>query len=201
MKYTTAVMRDPKGYLTINELKKLFEVARKSNFRDFTLLFTTYKSGRRVSEVLNLTRDDIDFENNKILWSILKRRNPVRQWFDADPELLEVLKRYIQLYKIEPHEKLFKITRQRVFQIMRKRCEEAGIFRIGGKKPHIHHLRHSFAVHYVQSVKPTIESIRTLQMYMGHANINSTFFYLQFAKDIYTEQLKKMPKMLKLLDE
>lgn len=190
-------MRDPKGYLTIEELTRLLKVTKAKSFRDFVLLFTIYKSGRRVSEVLNLKRDDIDFENGKILWTILKRRVPLRKWFEVDEELLKILQEYVTLYKIYGDSKLFKISRQRVHQIMRKRCAEIGIFKIGEKKPHAHHLRHSFAVHYIQANKPTIEGLRTLQMYMGHANINSTFFYMQFAKDLYKEQLSKMPKLLK----
>jgi site-specific recombinase XerD len=137
------IMKDPKGFLTIDQIRKLLEVALKSNIRDYMLLLTMFKTGRRVSEVLLLKRGDIDFENKRVVFSVLKRRIAIRRWFEVDKEVTVALKKYCEVYRIiEADDILFPITRQRVFQLFRKYCKAINIEWIGEKKPHPHHLRH-----------------------------------------------------------
>jgi site-specific recombinase XerD len=137
------IMKDPKGFLSIDQIKRLLGVALKNNTRDYILLLTMFKTGRRVSEVLILKKGDIDFENKRIVFSVLKRRNPIKRWFEVDKEVIVALKKYCEVYRIiEADDILFPITRQRVFQLFRKYCKEIGLDWVGEKKPHPHHLRH-----------------------------------------------------------
>lgn len=191
------IMKDPKGFLTIDQIRRLLDMALKTNVRDYMLLLTMFKTGRRVSEALLLKRGDIDFENKRIVFTVLKRRIPIKRWFEVDREVIVALKKYCEVYRIiEADDILFPITRQRVFQLFRKYCKAVNIEWIGEKKPHPHHLRHSFAVQFIQAGNTQIEDLKVLQEYLGHASIDSTSCYLQFDKDLYRKKLERIPKVI-----
>jgi integrase len=153
-----------------------------------------FRCGRRVSEVLLMREDDIIWDENKIIFNILKRREPTREIKPVDEETMHLLRKYVTLYvhgnkKIEGARKnptptrLFPVTRQYVFKLIRKLGKEVGITKVGRKKLHPHHLRHSFAVYQVKTNVKTTEDLRKLQMYMAHADISTTAHYLQYSPD------------------
>lgn len=191
------VMSDLRGFLNIEQLIKLLENMKQRNIRDYALFFTLYKSGRRISELLALKVEDIDFENQKILWNILKRRIQFRRWIDEDVEVLFVLKQYLQTTGLREGSFLFPITRQRAFDIIRFYCKRVGINFIGEKKPHPHHLRHTFAIHFIRSGDAKIEDLFALKYKLGHKTIASTETYLQFGDTILKERLKDIPSLLR----
>lgn len=181
-------MKDLKGYLSEDKVNLILEAA--SNIRDRLILQLMYRCGRRVSEVLALTKGDIIWEENKIIFTILKRKRPVKELKPVDGGTMRLLKAYvggeIELKGVRKGmgaEKLFPITRQYVFKLIRKLGKQTGIEYVGLKKIHPHHLRHSFAVHQVRSNVKTAEDLRKLQMYMAHANLATTAHYLQFSPD------------------
>lgn len=185
--FASIPMKDPKGYLTREQVEKLINAAE--NLRDKLILLLMYRCGRRVSEVLLLTKDDILWEDKKIIFTILKRKRPVKELKPVDDYTMKLLDLYVN-HNIEmkgirkkPGERLFPVSRQYVFKMVRKLGEKVGITRVGSKKLHPHHLRHSFAVHAVRTEVKTAEDLRKLQMYMGHANISTTSYYLQFSPD------------------
>ena len=194
MSFNVNVMKDPKGYIPMDCIKRLLDLAKSRSIRDYTLLFTLYKTGRRVSEVLDLKASDIDTKNNTILWTFLKRKQETRRWLEVDQELLTVLNDYVDILDIVGEDKLFPISRQRVFQLVRWYGEKTDNLYIGNKKIHPHHFRHSFAVNYIKAGNNSIEDLKFIQEYLGHSSIAMTSWYLQFGKDIYTARLKKMPK-------
>ncbi len=185
--FASIPMKDPKGYLTKTQANKLINSAK--NIRDKLILQLMYRCGRRVSEVLLLTEDDILWKDKKIIFTILKRKKPIKELKPVDSETMKLLERYIKKSKIKGLKKqrkdkrLFPVTRQYVFKLVRKLGKEIGIEKVGSKKIHPHHLRHSFAVHAVRTEVKTAEDLRKLQMYMGHANIATTAHYLQFSPD------------------
>jgi len=195
MEYRATVMKDPKGFITIDAVKRMFKLAKERSIRDYTLLNTLYRSGRRVSEVLELKASDINVENTTVLWTILKRRKPTKRWLEVTPELLKILENYTDILDVVGEDKLFPISRQRVFQLVRWYGEKTDSLYIGESKIHPHHFRHSFAIHYIQAGNDKIEDLKFLQEYMGHSNIGVTSWYLQFGKDIYKERLAKMPEV------
>ena len=79
---------------------------------------------------------------------------------------------------------LFTITDRRVQYIVTECGARAGITHVGAKKIHPHHFRHSHAVAWIRA-DPSMENLRKLQTRLGHANINTTAYYLQFC---FTEQ-------------
>jgi len=186
--FAATTMKDPRGYLNVEQVEKLLDAA--PNLRDRLILQLMYRCGRRVSEVLLLTTEDILWNERKIIFTILKRKRPVKELKPVDEGTLKLLDLYVNghiemrgIRKKMAGNRLFPVTRQQVFKMIRKVGKSAGITYVGVKKLHPHHLRHSFAVHQVKTNLKTPADLRKLQMYMGHANISTTSHYLQFSPD------------------
>ncbi len=186
--FASDTMSDKRGYLTEEQVKRLIDAAK--NPRDRLLLQMIYRCGRRVSEVLMLREGDIIWNDRKIIFNILKRKKPVKELKPVDEETFRLLEEYMKirhdipgLRKQSKDDRLFPISRQYVFKLIRKLGAGVGITKVGRKGLHPHHLRHSFAVHQVRNNVKTTEDLRKLQMYMGHANINTTAHYLQYSPD------------------
>jgi integrase/recombinase XerD len=191
-------MKDLKGYLNPDQVEKL--IAAAPSGRDRLLLQVMYRCGRRVSEVLAMRKEDILWDEGKIIFNILKRKRPTKEMKPVDSETMDLLKKYVSgggtvtpgspngewLRKgMEPGEdgRLFPVSRQYVFKMLRNTGKSVGIERVGKKGLHPHHFRHSFAVYEVKNNIRTADDLRKLQMYMGHANLSTTAHYLQFSPD------------------
>ncbi|MBI2675610.1 MAG: tyrosine-type recombinase/integrase [Candidatus Aenigmarchaeota archaeon] len=186
--FASVPMKDPRGYISEEQVEKLIDAT--DNLRDRLMLQIMYRCGRRVSEVLLLSRDDILWEDKKIIFSILKRKKPIKELKPVDNDTLQLLKTYCEgkselkgLKKKTDGLRLFPVSRQYVFKLIRKLGAKTGIVMVGKKMLHPHHLRHSFAVHQVKNNIKTAEDLRKLQMYMGHSNIATTAHYLQFSPE------------------
>jgi len=188
------IMRDLSGYFKPGERKAIYNTCEST--RDRTLIRLLWKSGRRVSEVLLVKIKDIDFDRSSILWHIKKKsekkdgiriKKDLRKWKPVDDFTLRLIKHYIIKEGINvegylfpsPFKKNRPITRQRVFQIIRRLCKKCGIDFVGEKKPHPHHFRHSIAIDIAKNLK-TPADLRKLQMMLEHANLGITEQYLQF---------------------
>ena len=183
--FASQTMKDKKGYLSEEQVQHLIQAT--DNLRDQLILQIMYRCGRRVSEVLLISKNDILWEDRKIIFNILKRKRPVKELKPVDEGTMKLLELYTRgdislpgVRKGPTEERLFPVSRQYVFKMIRKTGEHAGITQVGDKKLHPHHLRHSFAVHMVRNTVKTTDELRKLQMYMGHANMNTTAHYLQY---------------------
>ena len=172
-------MKDLRNYLKQEEVEKMLDNADK--FRDYLIIRILWKTGIRVSELVKMEVNWIDFEE-KMLTVFGKgkkwRRTPI------DRETLLHISRYMKDKGIETG-KIFTVTRQRIFQIIRETGRKSEI----RKSIHPHTLRHSYAVNYL--VKGG--NIRNLQLNLGHSDLNITAGYLQVtAKDRKAEYQKLM---------
>jgi len=195
MVFDSTIMKDPQGFIKIEDIRTILHHAKSRNLRDYVLLYTLYKSGRRISEVLRLEPQDIEVENGRILWNILKRRKEMKRWFNVTADLLKIIQDYIDLKDIDYGQRIFPITRQRAFQIVRYYGKKADCLYVGDRRIHPHHFRHSFAIHFIESGHETIEDLKFLQEYLGHASLNTTSWYLQFGKEMYKKKLSEMPEI------
>jgi integrase/recombinase XerD len=187
-------MKDLRGYMTEAEVKRIYEAT--DNQRDKLLIRVLWVTGARISEVVGdkswksskvfqgLRAKDIDFREGVLFLETLKRREypPPRRRVPVDKFTLGLLKQFVETDVLENEAKVFNMTRQRANQILRGLCEKVGIKKVGDKKPHMHHLRHSHCVNYIKH-NNTMEGLRKLQTKMGHANIGTTAHYLQFAPE------------------
>jgi len=172
-------MRDLRGYLRPDEVKKVIDHA--GSLRDRLIMRLLWATGCRVSELLLLTVEDVSFRDGAlVMWTLKrKKRRRYQRIVPVDDITLSMIKTYCRRYGIK-RGRLFDLTSRRVEQIVYEAGKAAGIPRVGGKKLHPHHFRHSHCVAWVRN-NPTMEGLRKLQQRVGHASIATTAHYLQFA--------------------
>src|SRR5712671_211557 len=160
--------------LSCEEVKALLEAPR--TVRQRTLLAILYGAGLRVSEVTQLKASDIDSARN-VLWVRHGKGGKDRQTL-LPAKLLELLRCYWRSQR--PTDWLFRgadatrpISAKAVFLACRKAAQRAGI----SKPIHPHSLRHAFATHLLEAGV----NLRTIQILLGHANLETTARYLHVA--------------------
>jgi len=156
------------------------------------------RTGIRVSELIGIRVQDIDFEGRAILIKIQKQRKrdgkmvERRRLVPIDQDTLDMIKKYLEWQSSFPYKSdlLFPITRQRVDQIYWKLGRRAGITRVGDPtisqhtKMHPHVLRHSFSIYAIKRGM----TIERLQKILGHLSPTTTSVYLQYSlKDLHED--------------
>lgn len=175
--------------LSEEEVDKLLDINLKTDFdyRNKAMLELMYSSGLRVSELINLTVNDIDLTNASVR---IFGKGSKERIVPIDDYALEALNNYILyhrtvLFKHGENNTLFlnnhgnKMTRQGFFKILQKIAKEKGI------KTELspHTLRHSFATHLLKHGA----DLRSIQELLGHSDISTTQIYTH----ITNEKLKE----------
>ena len=167
--------------LTEAEVGRLLEqpdITKDLGIRDRALLELLYATGMRVSEAVNLQLADVhaDLQLIKVLGKGSKER-----LIPVSDLALDWIKRYLpvrdqQLLKRgKSSDYLFlnsrggQLTRQAVWQKIKKYCQQAGI----AKDVTPHTLRHSFATHLLEHGA----DLRVVQEILGHTDISTTQIY------------------------
>ena len=160
--------------LSREEVRALLEAAHR--VRHHTMLALLYGCGLRVSEVTQLKVNDIDASRG-VMWVRQGKGRRDRQAL-LPPKLLELLRAYWRTER--PTDWLFPATNRTrpiapkvVFLACRNAARVAGIV----KPVHPHSLRHAFATHLLEGGT----NLRTIQILLGHANLETTARYLQVA--------------------
>lgn len=159
--------RNPKRLpvdVTEDEFTKLLTVTRLMKHKVAFLL--AWGSGLRVSEVIKLQRNDIDFEGKQI------RINEGKGKKDRIVPLPRGFK--------EKHLEFipFDFKDRNLQKAFRTYAEKSGLKE---KKPsvHFHSLRHGFAT---QCLRKGI-NLRSIQQMLGHSDLGTTAIYLQLAPE------------------
>jgi integrase/recombinase XerD len=160
--------------LSREEVKAL--LAAPGNLRTRTLLAILYGCGLRVSEVAQLKVSDIDSARNVLRVRQGKGGKDRQTLLPA--KLLELLRCYWRNQR--PSGWLFPaadsarpISAKTIFMACRTATRRAGI----SKPVHPHSLRHAFATHLLEAGV----NLRTIQILLGHANLETTARYLHVA--------------------
>ena len=133
-----------------------------------------YSAGFRVSELINLKKEDIEIERG-LGWVRAGKGNKDRLFVLAE-KIRELLQNHIRSECLYESSYLFKgnhfghISRSSVQNIVLAAAKIAGIRR----RIHPHTLRHSFATHLVENGY----NIFTIQPLLGHSSIDATETYL-----------------------
>ena len=160
--------------LSREEIKALLEAPL--SLRDRAVLAVLYGSGLRVTEAAQLKPSDIDARRN-VLWVRQGKGRKDRQTL-LPAKLLELLRRYWRaerpgdwLFPI--HDRTRPVGPKAIYLACRGAAQAAGL-----RRPvHPHLLRHAFATHLLESGT----NLRTIQILLGHANLETTARYLQVA--------------------
>jgi len=158
-------------YLTPDEVKRLCDTARerRKGERDSLLLKTLFETGLRISECLSLTPRKIDTHEGHAVMYIKGKGNKDRMVACLD-NLAYILKAYVYSKKLKLDDKIFKITRQRSWQIVKEIAEKEGM----QKRVFPHLFRHSDAIERLRRTG----NPKALQYHLGHASLVMTLRYL-----------------------
>ncbi len=147
--------------------------------RDKAMLEFAYATGMRVTEIISLDIEDVDFEEGNVIC----KTNAKTRSIPLGTLSLRALKEYVDeardiLLKSEEEKALFvnvngtRLTRQGFWKIIKYYKEQAHI----SKEITPHVLRHSFATHLLQNGA----DLKAIQTMLGHSDISSTQVYMQF---------------------
>lgn len=159
--------RDIPKYLTLEEIDRV--LSQVGNNRDKLIISVLWQTGLRVGELLSLQREDVDFYSQTVR-TITEKRKRHRRIIPISSALAGELAKWIADKKIADRDSLFKLTRFRVYQIVRGACLKADIDR---KRSHPHTFRHSFAINCVKQGTPVL----VLNEWLGHSNVDNTLIY------------------------
>ena len=169
--------------LSPEEVKSLIDVTEHLKSR--LILKMLYSSGLRVSELVNLTPNNLDFQQN-IGW-VRKGKGSKDRIF----KIAESLSRQLQKYIVKnPGKYVFPGTNSKpmstrnVQLLIKTAAKKANI----NKKVTPHTLRHSFATHLLENG----ENLLVIQQLLGHENLETTSIYTHISQD----QIKRVKSPL-----
>jgi len=172
-------------FLTEAETAHLIEAALgedERGLRDRAILETFYSTGMRISELVGLDAQDIDFIANIVK---VRGKGKKERIVPIGDKALTCIQRYLKMRKKQAqaiflNKNSRRITSRGVRNIVEKYIRLAGIKQ--NVSPHT--LRHSFATHLLNRGA----DLRSVQELLGHANLSTTQIYTHLT----TERLKSV---------
>lgn len=179
--------------LSIEEIEKLLNIKLDDDFsfRNKAMLELMYATGLRVSELVNLKINDIDYDM-EVLKTMGKGRK--ERIIPIGDYAMEALKNYVfehrnSMLKKDYNDYLFlnnhgkRMTRQGFFKIVKAKAIECDIKT--NFSPHT--LRHSFATHLLSYGA----DLRSIQELLGHSDISTTQIYTHVSNEKIKHDYKK----------
>jgi integrase/recombinase XerD len=167
---------------TLNELQveqflEKIDTKAVHGLRDRAMIELLYASGLRISELANARLEDFNFEQRVV--RVTGKGNKTRL-VPVGRKACEALETYLsterqKLVKPRTSSEIFlsergtKLTTARIWQIVKKHAQRAGL----EKNVYPHLLRHSFATHLLSNGA----DLRIIQEMLGHADISTTQVY------------------------
>ena len=144
--------------------------------RDATMILVAYRHGLRVSELVDLRWDQVDFRAATLHVRRLKAGTP-----STHPILGDELRALRRLQRDQEPKSPFVFTSERGSPFtsvgFARMIERAGVEAKFGFKPHQHMLRHACGYALANRGHDT----RALQAYLGHGNIQHTVRYTELS--------------------
>jgi integrase len=165
-------------YLTEREVERLMKVASDNRYghRDATMILVAYRHGLRVSELVDLRWDQIDFGTATLHVRRVKKGSPA-----THPILGDELRALRRLQREQEPKSPFVFTSERGSPFatagFARMVERAGVAAGFEFKAHPHMLRHACGFALANKGHDT----RSLQAYLGHRNIQHTVKYTELA--------------------
>ena len=163
-------------FLRSDEFTKMLSLAG-AHPRDYAILQVFLQTGIRVSELANLTIDDVDLIKPAIT---VRGKGSIEREIALEKRGVQALKNYLAVrpeslssilflnYKAEP------ISERGIRKLVVKYRKNAGIT----KRASCHSLRHTFATYKAEKGVSPFQ----LQQWLGHANLNTTQIYVHLGK-------------------
>jgi integrase len=171
-------------YLTDAEVTQLMDAAKGNRYghRDATMILTAYRHGFRVSELVDLRWDQIDFATAGLHARRAKKGSP-----STHPIMGNELRALRRLQREQEPKSPFVFTSERGSPFttagFARMVERAGVEAKLGFKAHPHMLRHACGFALANKGHDT----RALQAYLGHKNIQHTVRYTELSPDRFKD--------------
>lgn len=195
----TAHIKTPKmkkaipGVISLGDVESILAAPDESlpeGLRDAAMLEILYATGIRVSELIGLKLNDVNFELGFV---VVYGKGSKERVVPIGDKAREKLLSYLRdsrpaLLKARESKALFVtrrgagMTRQGFWKIIKAQALRAGVT----KKISPHTLRHSFATHLLERGA----DLRTIQVMLGHSDISTTQIYTH----VESERLKEIHK-------
>jgi len=165
-------------YLTETEVERLMKAStgNRHGHRDATMILVTYRHGLRVSELVDLRWDQVDFRTATLHVRRAKQGTP-----STHPIIGDELRALRRLQREQEPKSPFVFTSERGAPFasagFARMIERAGVEAKFGFKPHPHMLRHACGYALANRGHDT----RALQAYLGHKNIQHTVRYTELS--------------------
>jgi len=134
-------------------------------------------TGARISEVINIKHEDIDFRNAEIRLITLKRHNPKKKGqyriIPVPSNITNEISNYLVQYP-DMRDKTFRIDRSNFYKIFKDFCKKANIPQ---ELAHPHILRHTRAIELLRAGVP----VTIVQDLLGHSALTTTAIYLKIS--------------------
>jgi site-specific recombinase XerD len=162
-------------YITEEEMLKMVE--QVANETDKAIMQTMFYTGMRITEAINLTFDDINFDGNYIF--VRKRKSRYNRKIPISIKLRLILEDYIEDYRskldvdtdnVFINEHSGKYTQSHFNTMIKRASNKAGITR----NLTSHTMRHSFASNLVAKGADIVK----IKKLLGHESIITTNIYL-----------------------
>jgi tyrosine recombinase XerD len=185
--------------LSMDEVNSLIEspdVSTSLGVRDRTIFEVMYATGLRVSELVNLSMDDLHLDLKLI--KTLGKGDKERLLPIGDTAIAWLKKYFAEtraelVAKYGPQKEVFlnfrgkKLTRQSIWRMIKKYIAQVGI----KKDVTPHTLRHSFATNLLENGA----DLRVVQELLGHSDISTTQIYTHVnkthMKQVYNESFPR----------
>ena len=172
-------------FMTEDEVVKLIETPKAEKLlekRDRAIFETLYSTGIRVSELVGMNIDDVDFIGNIIK---VEGKGKKERLVSIGDKALEALKNYLNARKKKSRELFLnkngtRLSARGVRNIVQKYITVASMQ--NKVSPHV--FRHTFATHLLNHGA----DLRSVQELLGHVNLSTTQMYTH----VTTERLKKV---------
>ncbi|MDH2406889.1 tyrosine-type recombinase/integrase [Bradyrhizobium sp. SSUT18] len=171
-------------YLTDAEVAKLMDTAKANRYghRDATMILMAYRHGLRVSELVDLRWDQINFDTATLHVRRVKKGSPSTHPIQGDE-----LRAVRRLAREQNPRSAFVFTSERSSPFtpagFARMVERAGLAAELGFKAHPHMLRHACGFALANKGHDT----RSLQAYLGHKNIQHTVRYTELSPDRFKD--------------
>ena len=187
------VRQDPSyNVLTENELSRMLNAARTTNYRDYVLLAVMAGCGLREAEVVNVRIGDLrEVGDEQILLRVRGKGDKIRN-VPLSPQLWQLIQRFVLLTKrsfnshIDARKPLFlsrvgkdkTLTTRSVQNIVKKYVRAAGIT----KAISPHSIRHTVGTNMAINEAPLL----VIQQFLGHSDPKTTLRYIRRAEELAT---------------
>ena len=189
-------------YLNLEESKKLLNVTankdNRNNQRDYAIITLFLNCGMRLSELVGINIQDIDFSESKM--NVIGKGNKERTIY-LNKACIKAIKDYldvrpkegVKVDKLNSHKALFlserkeRISKRTVQYIVDKELKAAGL---DTSKYSTHKLRHTAATLMYQYGNV---DIRALQELLGHRSISTTEIYTHVSNEQVRDAVEANP--------